>query len=667
MRLFYIVAAVVAIGLGLAPFYLIPPVDLSALQGRVADPLPPDAPPGVKPTYHNVSVLYDSYGAKIKSLDPATAGDTSSAALQGNFYESLYAYSYLKRPPQDNVVPQLAQALPEISPDGLTYTIRLKKGVLYHANPCFGVQTGPDGKVLMEDDGKTPRYKTRELVADDFILAFKRIADYHVSTELSLAFIEDKIQGISEYRAKTQLYERGDFSRYTRETITGIKAPDPYTLQIRLTVPFPQLLFVLAINNYAPIPHEVIDYYLSTHDVDGLRAPLPLAQRSPIIHDYQACVGTGPYYLDTFIDGGRIILRRNPQFRPEYYPSEGDKGDKEAGLLDDAGKRLPFIDVVYQDYVAEANSSWMQFMTRQTDVSAIPMEVYRQVITPTKELDAEFTRKGIRLIKYGSPAVYWLTLNMQDPVLGKSKSLRQALNLGFNVEDFIRVLHNDRGSRAVNIVPTGFEGHDEAGPSPYAHFNQAQAKAKLEDARKELVAAKVIKPGDPIPTLKLDLGGTDEETRRIAEFTQQQFKAIGVNLKIELQTWPTLLAKMANKQCQIYSSGWHADYPDPENFLQLFYTPNIERGTNNSNYSDPEFDKLYQQAVVMPPSPQRRELYIKMIRMLNEDCPFLLQSEPVSFILVQPWVHNVKPHPIGYGFLRYWRLDEAQRQKAGGR
>src|SRR5690554_3653773 len=120
----------------------------------------------------NELVVYSSYGAKVRSLDPATCGDTTSAMIQGNIYDSLYGYDYLRRPVQ--AVPVLAEDMPEKSDDGLIYTIKIRKGIYYAPNECFGIS--PDGKA-----------KTREVTADDFVLAFKRIADYHINTQLAFA------------------------------------------------------------------------------------------------------------------------------------------------------------------------------------------------------------------------------------------------------------------------------------------------------------------------------------------------------------------------------------------------------------------------------------------------------------------------------------------------
>ena len=632
MRGFYLATIGVVVALSLSPFVMLKKTDLGRFAGKV--------------------VSYNSYGSKVRSVDPATCGDTTSASIQGNFYEGLYAYHFLKRPVE--VIPQLAAAMPEVSPDHLTYTIRLREDIKYARNPCFGI----------EADG---RPKTRNVRARDFVLSFKRIADFHITAELSWTLVGDRIAGLKEYREKTRSYERGDFSRYDLP-LEGVQAVDAATLRIRLKAPFPQLLYVLAMAMYAPIPRELVDYHLTQrHEDRGESIPIPLAERSPEIHDPRAVVGTGPYVLTEWVAGSKIVMERNPDFRHEVYPSEGAPGDRQAGLLADAGKRVPFVDVRHLVFVAESNPAWMLFLSRQSDSSSIPRDVYDSVISPSRELTDKWRQRGIRLVKAMDPAIYWYGFNLDDKVLGKSKALRQALCLAYDVEKHIDVLYNGRGKRAVNMVPSSFEGHDAAGPGPYSRLDLDQARAKLTQAKKELVAAGVIEAGEDIPPLTLDTGSTDESARRMAEFAQQQFGQIGVTLKVEMNDWPTLQDKVHNKQCQLYTMGWHADYADPENFLQNYYSPNIKKGTNSTNYSNPRFDRLYEETAVMTPSPKRTALYVEMIRILSEDCPVLLLSEPVTFILVNDWVHNIKRHPIGYGFGKYTRIDVAARRRAGGR
>jgi ABC-type transport system substrate-binding protein len=636
MKWFYLISVAGVVSLSATPYVFLREDSQAALQSR-----------GGK------VVVYSSYGAKVRSLDPATCTDTMSAVVQGNVFDGPYGYHFLKRPVE--VIPVLAESMPQIDANGLVYTIHLKKGIRYCRNACFGAE--PDG---------SPR--TRTVRAEDFVLAFKRIADYHVTSPLALPFIEDKVAGLKDYRDKTQTYDRGDFRRYDL-TLEGVQAVDEHTLRITLVKPFPQLIYVLAITSYAPIPREVIDYYLAGRDDGhGGREPLPLNQRSPMITDFRAAVGTGPYRLTKFVHGGDIVLERNPDFREEFYPSEGTPEDRAAGLLDDAGKPVPFVDVNYMKHVPEDNPAWNMFISGRTDVSGIPRQVYHMVIQPGAGLTDLLVQRGIRMVKYKDPAVYWLAFNMQDPVLGASKSLRQALCLSFNVEQYLEVLHNGRGVRAVNTVASALEEHKHLPVSPYARFDLEAAKAKLRQARGELEAAGVMKPGEEFPQLTVNLNGRDEEDRRTGEFIRYQFRQLGIpKPRIELNDWPTLQEKVENKQCQIYAMGWHADYPDPENFLQLYYGPNIKRRMNNTNYRNPRFDRLYRKAAVMQPCPQRTALYREMVEILNEDCPVILLTEPESLVLLHPWVRNFRPHPFGYGVFQYRRIDMQAREAALGK
>ncbi|MDY7011300.1 MAG: ABC transporter substrate-binding protein, partial [Planctomycetota bacterium] len=445
------------------------------------------------------------------------------------------------------------------------------------------------------------------------------------------------------------------------------RAVDDLTLRFKLTEPFPQFLLVLAMHVYAPVPREAVDYWLGTEsDGAGGRRSIPLDKRATEFSEAQQVVGTGPYILKEFTRKSKIVLMRNPDFRDEFYPTEGEEDDKKAGLLDDAGKKVPFIDVFQFDFVSQGSSGWMLFLTKQRDATGIPEDVFDSIINPDKQLEKKWRKKNIYFKSYWSPAVYWIVFNMEDEVVGSSKSLRQALCLSFDVESYLKVLFNNRGKRAVNILPSSFTGWKQAGPGPYYKFDPAAAKKIIEDAKMELDAKGLLVNGG-IPQLTLDLPGIDSEMAKRAEFFRQQFAKIGVQMKTNLNDWPKLQEKVHNKQCQMYTMGWHADYPDAENFLQLFYSPNIEKQTNNSNYSNPEFDRLYEKVRVMPDTPERTMLYAKMVNMISEDCPVLLLTEPQSYVLIYDWVKNFKPHPIGYGYAKYSRIDTALRHKLGGK
>jgi len=602
-------------------------------------------------------VEYTTYSSKVNSIDPATCGDTMSAAIQGGFYEGLYTYHYLKRPVE--VIPELAESMPEISPDGLTYTVKIKKGIRYSRNPCFGRESGGKHK-----------YKTRTVTADDLVLAYKRVGDFHVNTRLSLAFVRDRILGLAEYRRKTRNYAPGDFSRYEKENLPGVVALDEHTVQFKLNRRFPQLLYVLAMQCYAPIPRELISYHLATQDdKKGGREPIPIKQRATEIRTPEEVVGTGAYVLTKWVRGSKIIMERNPDFHDTFYPSEGAPGDRELGLLEDAGKKLPFVDVknLMCMAVAELNADWKLFCDKQRDYAWIPARVFETVISPSNELLDTWRKQGVRLLKNPYPAIYWIAFNMEDKVVGQSKALRQGLYLSFDVEKYIDVVWNGRGKRGLNIIPSTLKGHKEAGRGPYAHVDLDAAKQKIAQAKKELVAAGVIKPGQDIPVITLDLGSRDEQSHRMAEFITYEFSKIGVTIKPELNDWPTLLGKINNKRFQACTLGWHADYPDAENFLQNFYSPNIERNTNYVGYVNEKFDRLFKESAKRPDIDQRIPLYAEMAKMIAEDVPVMLLAEPVTYTLLRPWTHNFKSHPITYGLGKYTRIDVAARIKGGGR
>jgi ABC-type transport system substrate-binding protein len=630
MKGFYVAATLVALALTLSPFVLLDRQEEDEYAGKV--------------------VRSDVYGSAVKSLDPATCGDTTSSGFQGNVYEGLCTYHFLKRPVE--VIPQLAAAMPEVSEDGLTYTVRIKKGVLYHRNPCFGED--PDGG-----------WSTRTVKADDFVLAFKRIADYHINTGLAWAFTSD-LTGMKDYREETRKYSAGDFSRYDLP-IEGVRALDEHTVQFHLDKPYPQFIYFLSMHVGAPIPREAIDYWLGTEDDGkGGRKPIPLAKRTTEFREAEQVVGTGPYRFKTFVRKSKIVLVRNEDFRDDFYPSEGEEGDKEAGLLDDAGKKVPFIDVLKYDFVAESYSAWMLFLSRQRDAGGIPKDVFENVIKPDQSLANQWRGRGIQLKTYRQPLVFWIVFNQEDPIIGASKALRQALCACFDVESYIKVQYNNRGKRPVNILPSSFKGWKEAGPGPYFRYDLELAKRKIQEAKEELGALGLLEDGE-IPQLRVDLGGTDQRSIQMGEFFQQQFAQIGVDLRVIPNDWPRLQQKVNNKQCQMYTMGWHADCPDAQNFLQLYYSPNIARQTNDSNFSNPEFDEIYEQISVMNDSPERTALYARMVKILSEECPVLPLVEPEAYVLVYDWVKNVKPHPVGYGFTKYRRIDVQRRHEMGGK
>jgi ABC-type transport system substrate-binding protein len=339
----------------------------------------------------------------IRGFDPVKAGDVASSVAISKIYEGLLQYAYLERPYK--VVPLLAEELPAVSEDGLVYTFKVRKGIYFQDDPCF-VETGGRG---------------RELVAEDFVYAVKRVADKKNASTGYWAY-NDRIAGLDAFREASGSEEPTDYDM----PVEGLKALDDHTLQITLKRPYPQLLWILTMHYAYAVPREAVEYYSEK------------LGRKPFINHP---VGTGPYKLEAWRRNYRIEFVRNPKWREtgrvEQYPSEGAQGDREDGLLEDAGKPIPFIDRIVQYVVRESSTAWLMFLTGQFSSSGISRDNWDAVLTETTDLTPALEEKGIDLSTTPTLDIYYIGFNMDDPVVGANKKLRQAMTCAFNTEQWV--------------------------------------------------------------------------------------------------------------------------------------------------------------------------------------------------------------------------------------
>lgn len=556
---------------------------------------------------------------RIRGFDPVTAGDVASSLAIGRIYEGLLQYSYLARPYQ--VEPNLCEKMPEISSDGLVYTFSIRKGIYFQDDPCF-TKTGGKG---------------RELKADDFVYAIKRVADIKTGATGYWAF-NNRIAGLDEFHAASAGEQPVDYDK----NIEGLQALDQHTLQIRLKESYPQLLWILTMHYSFAIPREAVEYYGS----DFVNHP----------------VGTGPYRLKSWRRNYRLEYTRNQKWdetgRIERYPDNGGKQDFEEGLLADAGKPIPFIDRIVQYAVSDSTTLWFMFLKGQMESSGISRDNWDAVITSAKTLNNELAAMGIQM--YSTPVMetFYIGFNMNDPVVGTNKYLRQALSCAFNTEQYVR-FYNHRVIRAAGPIPPGIAGfQDQTSPYP---FNLELARKLLEQAG--YAGGKDRKTGRRLK-LNLDIGNAnDPEVRASVELFSSFMEKIGVQITPVYNNWPTFLARLERKQAQMFRLGWVADYPDAENFLQLFYGPNSSPGPNHCNYRNKKFDELYERARVMRDSPERTALYRQMAAIVVEDCPWLFEQHPLAYGLHHHWLKNYKPHDFPYGMNKYHKVDYKAREQ----
>lgn len=565
-------------------------------------------------------VLRHRMPTKIQTLDAGNMRGVYSMTVGGQIYETLFVFHFLKRPFE--LVPQLAEGMPEVSEDHLTHTIHIKKGVYYQDDPCF-----PDGK-------------GRELKAQDFVYSLKRIANIKYASQNWYIF-KDRIAGLDAFREYTKEFKSEFEVDYSKE-VEGLKSLDDYTIQIRLTKPWPQMPeTIFADNMSSPVAKEAAEYY----GKDIIRHP----------------VGTGAYRLKIWHPGSYIELVKNENWRGELYPVEGAPGDEEAGYLEDAAKPVPFADRLIWRVIEEDQPAWLLFLRGEIDGMGIPKDNFNEAVNmENREATDQMKELGICLKHFDDPSVFWIGFNMRDPILGNNKPLRKALSRAFDREYFIDLFLNGRGHVAHGFVAPGLDSYDSE-MKKYGY-----SKYDLEEARQLLREAEKIQ-GGLIPKLKLGMPGVDTFSKQYGQFVQRQFQKIGVNLEVNYMDWPTYMAEQNKGQLQMFAAGVSASYPDAVDFLTLFGTKYFAPGGNKFFYSNPEYDALLEEAEVMFSSPERMELYRKMEHMVMEDYPAVFTNHRISYVLHHSWYKNYKPHVFSYGVSKYRNVDLAERNTYKGR
>ena len=366
-------------------------------------------------------------------------------------------------------------------------------------------------------------------------------------------------------------------------------------------------------------------------------------------------VGTGPFILEGDYRSNRFSMVRNNNYREVKYPDRASPELEAMGLLKDAGRQLPFIDRIEWSIIEESQPHWLAFMAGEFDAAGIPKDNFDQVITSKKGLTAEMKEKGISLIKVEDPSIFYYGFNMNDPVVGENKKLRQAMSMAFDRETYIDTFLNGRGSIPVGPIPPMIPGYRPEKENPYTRYD-------LDAARKLLAEAAKIN-GGPIPTLKLALPGNDTTARQMGEFFRIQMQRLGLEVEVDYMTWPKFQDATKTRSHQLFALGWVADYPDAQNFLLLFYGPNGAPGPNSCNYMNPEFDAFYEKAVALPDLEDRLPLYNRMEDIVIEDCPWLLSTYRVVYALYYDWLENYYPNDFIYGTARFQKVDMELRER----
>jgi ABC-type transport system substrate-binding protein len=641
------------------------------------------------------SILFTSFSTRPKHLDPARSYSSDEYALLGQIYEPPLQYHYLKRPYE--LEPLTAASMPAVSyfdesgrqlsegSESIAYTeylVTIKPDIYFQQHPAFAKnahgsplyldlqQQDLDGIFEISD---FEQLASRELIAEDYVYQIKRLANPKFHSPI-LGLMSEYIMGLSELSdrlKKEHAEEQNDQWMDLRAfELSGVSVIDRYQYKIRIKGLYPQFRYWLSMPFFSPMAFEVERFYQQQALID-----------KNITLDWYP-VGTGAYYLAVNNPNKQMILQRNENFRGAIYPAEGMPEDRENGLLDDSGKPMPFIDRIVFSLEKETIPYWNKFLQGYYDTSGVSSDSFDQAVEIASsgqiDLTDEMKEKGIRMKDSVSSSVFYFGFNMLDDVVGgyteAHSKLRRAIAIAVDYEEYISIFLNGRGVPGQSPVPPGIFGHQEGvqgiNTQVYRIENGQPVRRPIEEAKKLLAEAGFKngidpKTGQPL-ILYLDTTGSGPDSKSQLAWWRKQFEKLDLQLVVRNTDYNRFRSKVSKGSAQMYQWGWNADYPDPENFLFLLYGPNGKvktQGENASNYSNAEYDALFEKMKDMNNGPERQAIIDDMIAILRHDSPWLWGFYPRSFSLHHAWYYNSKPNAMAHNTLMYKRIDHEFRQQ----
>ncbi|MFA7081921.1 MAG: ABC transporter substrate-binding protein [Bacteroidales bacterium] len=437
--------------------------------------------------------------------------------------------------------------------------------------------------------------KKRKVIASDFVYSFNRIIDEKLASPGSWIF---NIVKTSEGKRKTYSF----------------LAPNDTTFQIILREPFSPFLGLLTMPYASVVPREIVEKY----GEDFRKNP----------------VGTGPFYFKMWKEGVKLVLLKNE----DYFEK------------DEKGNPLPYLDAVNISFIIDKQSVFLEFVKGNIDfISGIDANYKDEVLTRNGELQEKYKNK-INLITQPYLNTEYLGFLVDKELSPKdnpllNKKIRQAINYGFDRKKMIKYLRNNIGMAAENgIIPKGLPGFDTNTTYGY-NYNPEKAK--------ELLAEAGYKNGVGLPPISLQTTSTYLD---LCKYIQQQLNLLGFDIKVDVNPPGALREQIAQSKSPWFRGSWIADYPDAENYLSLFYSPNFcPKGPNYTHFSNKTFDKLYEKAQKETSVQKRADLYQEMDRLIMEEAPVVVLYYDQVLRFVQKNIEGLSSNPMNLLILKHVR------------
>ena len=455
--------------------------------------------------------------------------------------------------------------------------------------------------VFFHDDACFPDGKGRKVTAQDFVYCFQKLCRPSASNQ-GFWVVQDVVKGSSE------CYNDSSATGNTHE-LSGVKALNDSTLQIQLERPFAGFLFRLALPFTSVFPHEAYTFY-----GNEMR---------------EHTVGTGPFRLKKVLPDVGVFLVRN-----ENYWGK-----------DSLGNQLPYLDGVRISFIKEEKVEMLEFEKGNLDLKyRLPVDMIAQILDTAGNLQSRYQKFQLQNIRELSSQYYgFLTV---DEVF-KNVHVRRAFNYAIDRNRIVN--YTVKGEGTVNnygITPVGVSGFNHANLKGYT-FNPA--KAQEEFAKAGYPQGK----GFPKVTLHINSGGGRNE--KVAEaITTMLHDNLNIDVNIAQSLWAQHTENLESGKFQFWRLGWVADYPDAENFLNLFYGKHVppkvtdKAYINAFRYKNPAYDKLFEEALATADFAERNSKYEQLDQMIIDDAPVLFIFFSLNRRLLQPYIKNMPANSMEF-------------------
>ncbi|MAY23577.1 MAG: ABC transporter substrate-binding protein [Flavobacteriaceae bacterium] len=382
-----------------------------------------------------------------------------------------------------------------------------------------------------------------------------------------------------------------------------------FTLQLKQ--PFPAFLGLLSMRYCSVVPKEAVEFYGNTF------------RRNP--------VGTGPFQFKMWEENVKLVLRKNPL----YFE------------IDEQGVPLPYLEAVAITFLPDKQSEFLQFAQGKLDfISGLDNSYKDEILTTTGQLQPKYADRAKLLT---SP---YLNTEYLGFYMGSEKeeiqnlNLRRAINYGFDRKKMVAYLRNGMGIPAEQgFIPKGLPG-----------FGNLEGFSYQPEKAKQLVEAYISETGDSTPEIAI---GTNSQYLDICEYIQRELEKIGISVSVDVMPPSTLRQMKSSGELEMFRASWVADYPDAENYLSLFYSPNFTpNGPNYMHYKNELFDSLYHKSLSINAIEDRKILYQKMDSLIISEAPVVPLYYDMAIRFVNKKVSGLGINPQNFLFLK-----RAQKQR----